>query len=125
MAPQLLPWGSRQGVVKLALLQPVQSIRPGGCGHATVGVQEDAEAAHDQDAQEDEEEDDEGKGGLLLQRHAGIGHRAPRLQQCRGEGFPLHHPRDLQRVVPKTRLSHPHSAPPQLIQMDLIVCKQR
>ncbi|KAA8591914.1 hypothetical protein FQN60_017288, partial [Etheostoma spectabile] len=43
---------------------------PVGRGHAAVGVQQDAEAAHDEQGQEDEEQQHKDEGGLLLQRQA-------------------------------------------------------
>lgn len=42
------PCPLHQGVVKLAPLQPLLVVSPGGGGHAAVGVQQDAEAAHHQ-----------------------------------------------------------------------------
>lgn len=44
---------------------------PVGRGHAAVGVQQDAEAAHDEQRQEDEEQQHEDKRCLLLQRQVG------------------------------------------------------
>lgn len=108
-----------QCVIKLALLEAVQTICPCGGGHAAVRVQQDAEAAHDQHAKEDKEEDDEGKGGLLLQGHAGARHRTPRLEGG-GERLGLHQPGDLQRLVPQQTLAHPHTQGPHILHMDLI-----
>ncbi len=102
----------RQRVIKLALLQAVQTVGPGGGGHAVVGVQQDAEAAHNQHAEDGEEEDD--KGGLLLQGHAGARHRTPRLEGG-GEWLGLHQPGYLQQLVPQQTLVHPH-----ILHMDLI-----
>ncbi len=104
----------RQRVIKLALLQAVQTVGPGGGGHAAVGVQQDAEAAHNQHAEDGEEEDDEGKGGLLLQGHAGARHMTLRLEGG-GERLGLHQPGYLQQLVPQQTLVHPH-----ILHMDLI-----
>lgn len=46
-------------------------VRPVGRGHAAVRVQQDAEAAHDEQGQEDEEQQHKDEGGLLLQRQVG------------------------------------------------------
>lgn len=48
-------------------------VRPGGGRHAAVRVQEDPEAADDQEAQEDEEDDNEDEGRPLFQREEGDG----------------------------------------------------
>lgn len=44
---------------------------PVGRGHAAVGVQQDAETAHDEQGQEDEEQQHKDEGRLLLQRQVG------------------------------------------------------
>lgn len=46
-------------------------ISPVGWGHAAVWVQQDAEAAHDEQGQEDEQQQHKDEGGLLLQRQVG------------------------------------------------------
>lgn len=59
---------SDDAVIKRVLLSVVC---PVGRGHASVGIQQDAEAAHDEQGQEDEEQQHEDEGGLLLQRQVG------------------------------------------------------
>lgn len=59
---------SDDAVIKRVLLGVVG---PVGWGHAAVGVQQDAEAAHDQQGQEDEEQQHKDEGGLLLQCQVG------------------------------------------------------
>lgn len=46
-------------------------VRPVGWRHAAVGVQQDAETAHDEQRQEDEEQEHEDECHLLLQRQVG------------------------------------------------------
>lgn len=48
-------------------------VGPGGRRHAAVRIQQDPEAAHDQEAQEDEEDEEEDKGRPLLQGEEGGG----------------------------------------------------
>lgn len=62
------PPRSDDAVVKGVLLGVVC---PVGRGHAAVGVQQDPEAAHDEQGQEDEEQQHEDEGRLLLQRQVG------------------------------------------------------
>lgn len=106
-----------QCVIKLALLEAIQTICPRGGGHAAVRVQQDAEAAYNQHAEEDKEEDDKGKGGLLLQCHAR--HRIPHLEGD-SERLGLHQPGDLQWLVPQQMVTHPHTQGPHILHMDLI-----
>lgn len=54
----ILCWTLSQSVVKLALLQTIKAISPGGGWHTPVGVQQDPEASHDKDEEENKEEDD-------------------------------------------------------------------
>ena len=63
MWSELLRSSLDNAVVKRVLLRVVC---PVGGGHAAVWVQQDAEAAHDEQGQGDEEEEDEDKGSLPL-----------------------------------------------------------
>lgn len=59
---------SDDAVIECVLLGVV---RPVGRRHAAVGVQQDAEAAHDEQRQEDEEQEHEDECRLLLQCQVG------------------------------------------------------
>ncbi len=63
------PQGSSDDAIIKCVLLGV--ICPVGWGHAAVGVQQDAETAHDEQGQEDEEQQHEDEGCLLLQRQVG------------------------------------------------------
>lgn len=54
---------------------------PCGTRHAAVRIQQDSEAAHDQQPQKDEEEEDEDEGSLLLQCEERDGLGGPRRRQ--------------------------------------------
>lgn len=99
-----MPRGSplNQRVVKLAPLQPLLVVGPGRGGHAAVGVQEDAEAAHQEEDEEEQQEAYEGQGRLLL--------RVAR-QRWRGGGPGERGARGQHLVVQRGDIAHPPRGP--------------
>lgn len=65
----MAPRGSSDDAVIERVLLGV--VCPVGRGHAAVGVQQDAETAHDEQRQEDEEQQHKDERRLLLQRQVG------------------------------------------------------
>lgn len=90
MQPQWTP--SDDAVIERVFLRVVS---PVGWGHAAVGVQQDAEAAHYEQGQEDEQQQHEDEGRLLFQRQVGR-HVMPATWrgQCAAEQA-LCHPRHI------------------------------
>lgn len=80
---------SDDAVIKRVLLGVVC---PVGWGHAAVRVQQDSEAAHDEQRQEDEEQQHEDEGRLLLQRQVGRHMVAAAWRRERAAEEPLGHP---------------------------------